>query len=143
MAYGACNDCGCSYEQCECPEREESMTTTAHGTYIHDYQCFEIVEKLGLREAFDLLKSADLVKPKTYPGDDDFKNRSGLFNKAWAIVAIDRDLGLVKAVYNHDGRYSLHQASIPSFLKRIENARSWNPDFQKLYDELTTPHEHA
>lgn len=123
-----------------------------HSTYIHDYTCFELVKKLGLQEAFDLLTASPWVrgeKPGGWAPTDratrifDEPEAYFLHNKGWSVVEVDRQKGLVIAVYNHDGRYSLWQAGMQSFMDRINQSRMWHRVFNRLWAELAQPHEHA
>lgn len=123
-----------------------------HATYIRDYG-FEMVKKLGLQEAFDLLTASPYIdrtmKPKSWtphPREISVGHEPEayfLFNKGWSVVEVDRQKGIVRAVYNADGRYGLWQTGMHDFLKRIAQSRSWHTAFGKLYDELAQPHENA
>lgn len=116
---------------------------TCHGTYINDFTCFEMERKLGLDEAFMLLTRSAWVKEKPVSRADCRHSEYFLLNKGWSIVEIDRDLGVIKAVYNHDGFYSLRVASLQSFLNATDSMASWHRDIRNLRTELMAPHEHA
>lgn len=119
-----------------------------HATYISDYG-FDRVRNLGLQEAFDILTASPYTdkKPSSWspakPAEGSAPTAYFLLNKAWTIVEVDRQSGVLRAVYNHDGRYSLHQISIPAFLRRIDGMWLWHDNFRKFRDELMQPNENA
>jgi hypothetical protein len=146
MSYGACLKCGCAHAECECvpvtpPEPKRVDTFTSHGTYIRDFQCFERIEVLSAEEAYDLLLKSEWIKDKPRPSSN--PPAHFLFNKGWAINAVDRERGYLSAVYNHDGRYTLWRASIPSFLACIRDVTAWDNGKRHIYEALTSPYEHA
>jgi hypothetical protein len=127
----------------------DNRAFNVHGTYIHDFTCFEIVKKLGLQEAFDLMSKSTWItgeKPTSFETKQpDVWGETAYFilNKGWAITEVNREKGYIEAVYCHDGRYSLHRAGIQSFLDRIRGSISWSSMFRRIYEQLTEPHEHA
>lgn len=172
MAFGACDACGCAYHECECADRkstdaihvpapkETTMTRAIenfneHGTYIHDFTCFDLVKKLMPQEAFDLMKDSKWItgeKPTSWKKFDRKHNVSDdparpeayfILNKGWAITTVNREKGYVEAVYCHDGRYSLYRSGIQAFITRIHGTISWNGTLRRIYESLTEPHEHA
>lgn len=121
-----------------------------HGTYIHDFQCFDIVRKLGIQEAFDLMSKSQWItgeKPASWQPygrqDPDRPTAYFILNKGWAITSVNREKGYIEAVYCHDGSYSLYRSGIQAFLTRIRDSISWNHTLRRLYESLTEPHEYA
>jgi hypothetical protein len=121
-----------------------------HGTYIHDFQCFDIVHKLGIQEAFDLMTKSKWItgeKPASWQPygrqDPDRPTAYFILNKGWAITNVNREKGYIEAVYCHDGAYSLYRSGIQAFLTRIRESITWNTTLRRLYESLTEPHEYA
>lgn len=140
-AHGACADCGCAHEECECTEAPVAETYVyeggfeCHGTYLSEYRGFRVVRKLGLYEAFVLLRDSKHVKgPQNWPGDRVFLSHAGLVNRGWAAVDIDRERGRIRVVYNHDGRYTLQEAGLHGFLEATRQATTWSASLRALHD---------
>lgn len=129
MAYGACDDCGCALQECECGPEPETETGPpvpwpTHGSYLTQYMGVDLVEKLTPYRAFELLRDSTITNPtgeyRPWPGAAAFVKNRGLVNKMWACISINLDLGYMDMVYNHDGRYSLRRMSLQSFRTAVE-----------------------
>lgn len=142
VAHGACADCGCAQEECECEDPSPPAETytyqkpfTCTGSYLSDYRGFRVVKKLGLYEAFKLLRDSPFIEgPRRWMGEKVFLAGSGLVNKGWAVVSIDRDLGKIQVVYNHDGRYTLQEAGLHSFLESTRQATTWSHSLRRIHE---------
>lgn len=144
MAYGACPDCGCSKEECECvplfafdliyPERQRF---TAHGTFLRDYECFQIVRKLEVPEAHALMSKSLWLSEKTAIASERM-----LEVNEWVVVEINRDKGYVEAV-SRTNKYALYRAGAQAFIKAIHQASAYNKILRALFDAITQPNENA
>lgn len=151
MAFGACKTCGCALEECECPRggvvppgagpAKVVPRFTAHGTYIETYPCFRMVEKLTRAQAFDRLSKSSWILGKVNVDMD--RAEEFLGNRSWAVVEASRELGFVDVVYNYNGRYSLRQAPLASFLDVLRQVLDTYSPLRRLYYTLTEPYEHA
>lgn len=169
MSRGACNDCGCAFEECECSERAalskkarrpapttESATDEsrkpwkAHGTFIQTYPCFKFSYALAPARAYDLLDAATkrgVIRQNMscYTGglEHDHVNRGWLINDGWVIFDINKDLGFVDVLANSRGRYKVYRAPLSSFIDLLRERIDTYSPLRHLYFDLTAPHEHA
>lgn len=144
MAYGACPTCGCAEEECECvplfafdliyPERQRFA---AHGTFLRDYECFRIVRKLEVPEAYALLSASLWLSEKTKIASERMLEMNG-----WAVVEINREKGYVEAI-SRTNKYTLYRCGAQSFIHAIHQASIHNKTLRTLYDAITQPHENA
>ena len=109
----------------------KTMSFTCHGMYAEDYG-FELERKLGVTEAFDILKASPWIATKP-DSIGDRRTAELLFNKGWAVVEIDRPMNIIKVVYNNNGRYSLHRGSLNQFMTITRSIGLWG-ELKKIHD---------
>jgi hypothetical protein len=140
MAYGACDTCGCSKEECECAPlfafdliHPEVQRFSPHGTFVRDYECFRIVRRLSVQEAFELMDRSTWIKTKT---KNPSENMLGM--DEWAIACVNKDLGYVEIV-SRVKKYAMYRSGINSFLRAIERAPG--KILRSLYADIAYPND--
>lgn len=89
-----------------------------HGSYICDHEwVFSLREGITLDEACDELRHSPYVDENLIRWNSDYL----FMNKGWYIL--DEDQGEVRALYLHDGRYSIYTGWADDVLKILNQWR--------------------